>query len=133
VETNDPDLLLADVPLPKMLAKAASGVPRTLGYLGNGPMPGLGHRFGPNPDAFGAEGLGGQFGFCDPASNIAVGYVRNDLAIMDVQQPGITRVLYDCARKLGHDVFTPAPTPRVRRAVESAAGAYLRRKIAVRA
>ena len=29
VETNDPDLLMADVPLPRMMAKAAAGVPRT--------------------------------------------------------------------------------------------------------
>jgi CubicO group peptidase (beta-lactamase class C family) len=132
VETNDPDVLMAEIPMPRMLAKAAAGVPRTLGYLGNGPMPGLGHRFGPNPDAYGAEGLGGQFAFCDPDSSIAVGYVRSDLAVIDVLQPRLTNVLYECARRLGHRVHTPPPTPRLRGFVESAAGAYLRRKVGVR-
>jgi CubicO group peptidase (beta-lactamase class C family) len=133
VETNDPDLLMAEIPMPRMLAKAAAGVPRTLGYLGNGAMPGLGHRFGPNPAAYGAEGLGGQFAFCDIDSDIAVGFVRSDLAVVDDLQPHLTNVLYDCARKLGHPVPAAKPTPKVRGLVESAAGAYLRRKVAVRA
>ncbi len=132
VETNDPDLLMAEIPVPRLLARAASGVPRTLGYLGNGPMPGLGHRFGPNPAAFGAEGLGGQYAFCDPDSNVAVGYVRSDLAVLDVLQPHLTKVLYECSRRLGNQVHTPAPTPRLRALTESTAGAYLRRRVAVR-
>lgn len=133
IEGNEPDVLTADVTLPKFLAKAAAaGVPRTFGSMGNGAMPGLGHRFGPNPSAYGVEGLGGQFAFADATSGIAVGYVRNDLAVMDVVQPTLTKVLYDCARELGHPVFVSPPTPRLRGLVESAAGAYLRRKVAVR-
>jgi CubicO group peptidase (beta-lactamase class C family) len=133
VESNEPDALSGDVTLPRFLAKAAAaGVPRTFGSMGNGAMPGLGHRFGPNPVAYGVEGLGGQYAFCDPDSRIAVGYVRNDLAVMDVLQPTLTRVLYDCARDLGHPVFTPPATPRLRGLLESAAGSYLRRKVAVR-
>src|SRR5262249_8528105 len=34
---------------------------------------------GPNPGAFGHFGSGGSVGFCDPAADVAVGYVMNDL------------------------------------------------------
>ena len=34
---------------------------------------------GPNPGAFGHFGTGGSVGFCDPAADVAVGYVMNDL------------------------------------------------------
>jgi CubicO group peptidase (beta-lactamase class C family) len=131
VAQNEPDLLLADVALPRMLANASAPVPRTLGYLGNGALPGLGHRFGPNPDAFGVEGLGGQFAFCDPRSNVAVGYVRSDLAVVDVLQPTLTNLLYACAREAGHDVFVRPRPPRVKAALEGAAGAFMRRRVAV--
>lgn len=53
--------------------------PRALGYHGNfagmgGPM-----VFGPNPEAFGHLGLGGgvQVGCCDPANEVAIGFVRS--------------------------------------------------------
>jgi CubicO group peptidase (beta-lactamase class C family) len=128
VETNTPDALMTEIPLPRMMATKDSPVPRTLGYLGNGAMPGLGHRFGPNPEAFGAEGLGGQFGFADRRSRIAVGYVRSDLAIVDVLQPKLTRLVYECAATLGHDVhLAPAFTLK-----QKVAGALLRRAVAVR-
>jgi CubicO group peptidase (beta-lactamase class C family) len=128
VETNTPDVLMAEIPLPRMLASKEAPVPRTLGYLGNGVMPGLGHRFGPNPEAYGAEGLGGQFGFADPRSRISVGYVRSDLAVVDVLQPRLTRLVYECAARLGHDVH-PVPVPKVHQRL---AGALLRRTVAVR-
>ena len=132
VASSLPDLLMSEIPLPKILADKEAPVPRTLGYLGNGVMPGLGHRFGPNPDAFGAEGLGGQFGFCDPRSRISIGYVRSDLALIDVLQPQLTPIVYDCAAKLGHDVFV-APAPGfAKKTLDRAAGALLRRKVAVR-
>jgi CubicO group peptidase (beta-lactamase class C family) len=131
VVLNVPDLLMEDVPMPRMLAAKAAPVPRTLGYLGNGAMVGLGPRFGPNPDAFGVEGLGGQFAFCDPESRVAVGYVRSDLAVVDVLQVELTRALYSCARALGHQVHTPAPPSRLRAALQGTARAYLRRKVAV--
>ena len=119
--------------MPRMLANATAEVKRTLGYLGNGPMLGLGHRFGPNPAAFGVEGLGGQFAFCDRTSQIGVGYVRNDLAVADVLQPTLTKTLYRCARELGVPVYTPGRIPWHKAVLDSAAGAYSRRKLAVRA
>jgi CubicO group peptidase (beta-lactamase class C family) len=127
VETNTPDVLMAEIPLPRMMASKEAPVPRTLGYLGNGAMPGLGHRFGPNPEAFGAEGLGGQFGFADRRSRIAVGYVRSDLAVVDVLQPQLTRLVYECAAKLGHDVVVPTTTLS-----QKVIGALVRRLVAVR-
>ncbi len=126
IASNLPDLMMSEVPLPRMLADKETPVPRTFGHLGNGPMPGLGHRFGPNPDAFGAEGLGGQFGFCDRDARIAVGYVRSDLALVDVLQPTVTRELYRCAQQLGHDV-TVAPS------VSRVSGALVRRLMATKA
>lgn len=128
VETNVPDLLMSEIPLPRMMAPKDAGVPRTLGYLGNGPMPGLGHRFGPNPDAFGAEGLGGQFGFADPHGRVSVGYVRSDLAVVDVLQPTLTNALYRCAAALGHEVH-PVPAMGLTKRLT---GAFLRRAVAVR-
>jgi CubicO group peptidase (beta-lactamase class C family) len=126
VVSNVPDLLMAEVPLPRMMAGKEQPVPRTTGYLGNGAMPGLGHRFGPRPDAFGVEGLGGQFGFCDRSGGIAVGYVRSDLALVDVLQPTVTRELYRCAAELGHDVQVGPRPSRVQ-------GALVRRTMAARA
>ena len=75
--------------------------------------------------AFGAQGLGGQFGFCDRAANVAVGYVRSDLALVDVLQLTVTRELYRCAKQLGHDVTA---VPRVARV----SGALVRRLKATR-
>jgi CubicO group peptidase (beta-lactamase class C family) len=34
---------------------------------------------GPNPYAFGHFGAGGSLGFCDPGTNMAFGYVTNDM------------------------------------------------------
>ena len=132
IASNTPDVLMSEVPMPRMLAGKEPLVPRTLGYLGNGVMAGLGHRFGPNPDAFGAEGLGGQFAFCDRQSRISVGYVRSDLAMIDVLQPTLTPLVYECAARLGHDVYVPEPVGLAKKVVGRAAGALLRRRVAVR-
>ena len=89
------DVAFAELPsnlITKQLAKTPQL--RTIGQIGNVSMLGLGQRFGPNPNAYGAEGLGGQFGFCDPEANIAVGYVRSELAFLDVLQPTLTNELY---------------------------------------
>ena len=101
------------------------------GHLGNGAMPGLGNRFGPNPNAFGAEGLGGQFGFCDRQPDIAVGYVRSELAAFDVLQAQLTRELYRCAAAQGsrgdhREVFAAVSGSSI-----AALGAYVRRRFAV--
>ena len=132
VVQNETDALLTDLKVPRLASGLTSGkTPRTLGYLGNQAIPGLASRFGPNPDAFGVEGLGGQYGYCDPQSNIAVGFVRNDLAMLEVLQPRLTAAVYDCARVLGHDVFVPPPVPRWKAAVLGAVGSQLRRRVAV--
>ena len=93
-------------------------------------MLGLGNRFGPNPAAYGAEGLGGQFGFCDPQAHISVGFVRSELAVIEVLQPTLTRELYRCAEALGHEVSL-VPRSHVRRLANRALGAFARRRLAV--
>ncbi|MCU1587125.1 MAG: beta-lactamase [Frankiales bacterium] len=128
VVQNEPDVTLAGVDVPRLAAGLTKAkTPRTFGFLGNGSLPGLPARFGPHPDAFGAEGLGGQYGYCDPVSGIAVGFVRNDLAMIEVLQPQLTAAVYECARRLGHDVFTGPSVPRWKAAL----GRQLRRRIAV--
>jgi CubicO group peptidase (beta-lactamase class C family) len=120
VQTCSPDLLAEEVAMPRLLRQDA-GVPRTLGYLGNGGAPGLPRRFGPNPRAYGAEGLGGQFAFCDPANRLAVGYVRSDCVAIDLFQGRLTQEVYRCASRLGLlPVVPPAPSfaaSRVQRAL----------------
>jgi len=61
----------------------------------------------------------------------APAFVRNDLAIVEVLQPQLTAAVYDCARELGHDVYTPAPLPRWKSAVMGAVGGQLRKRVAV--
>jgi CubicO group peptidase (beta-lactamase class C family) len=132
VVSTQPDLMLTSLEVPRVLAgvtKAPS--PRTLGYLGNTPIPGIGERFGPNPEAYGAEGLGGQYGFCDRQSNISVGFIRSELAVIDVLHVELTNVLYDCARALGHDVYTPPKKSLPSRLGDKALGAYMRKRVAV--
>jgi CubicO group peptidase (beta-lactamase class C family) len=132
VVAREPDLMMTELNAPRLLAGLTKApVPRTVGYLGNSPIPGIGGRFGPNLAAFGAEGLGGQYGYCDRQSNIAVGFVRNDLAVLDVLQSTLTNVVYDCAHRLGHDVFVTPTPPRPRRYVNRALGAYVRSHVAV--
>jgi CubicO group peptidase (beta-lactamase class C family) len=132
VVQNETDALMADLKVPRLAAGMTRGrTPRTLGYLGNAATPGLGHRFGPNPDAFGAEGLGGQEGYCDRQSNIAVGFVRSELAVIDVLQSRLTDLVYECARAQGHDVYEPPRVPRWKAAALGVLGSQLRRRIAV--
>ncbi|HEX3898129.1 MAG TPA: serine hydrolase domain-containing protein [Mycobacteriales bacterium] len=132
VVSRQPDQMLVSLEVPRLLRGIAKApLPRTLGYLGNTAIPGIGYRFGPNPEAFGAEGLGGQFGFCDRQSNIAVGFVRSELAVIDVLQAGMTNVLYDCARHAGLDVYTPPKKSLPGRAGDRALGGYMRRRVAV--
>jgi CubicO group peptidase (beta-lactamase class C family) len=120
---SEPDYVMADVEVGQRFAKRLAKISRTKGFLGNASIPGLGPRFGPNPDAFGAEGLGGQHGWCDVRSRIAVGYVRSQHAFVDGAQAHLDSLLYSCARAAGHDVFQPARPSVVSRAL----GAYTRR------
>ncbi|MCU1594185.1 MAG: beta-lactamase [Frankiales bacterium] len=132
VVQNETDELMVDLPVPKLASALTKGkTPRTVGHLGNMAMPGIGARFGPNPKAYGAEGLGGQEGFCDVESGIAVGFVRSDLAMMDTFQPAVTNVLYECARKQGRSVFVPPAVPRWKAPAVRALGTFMRKRIGV--
>lgn len=124
VEICEPDLLMKEVAMPKLLSSDA-GVPRTLGYLGNGGAGGLPQRFGPVPEAYGAEGLGGQFAFADRANRISVGYVRSDCAPMDLFQGRLTQELYRCAERLGMLRSAPPSPSRGKRLVQRALVGYL--------
>jgi CubicO group peptidase (beta-lactamase class C family) len=132
VVSSQRDEMLATLPVPRLLAGLAKApAPRTLGYLGNTPIPGIGHRFGPNPEAFGAEGLGGQYGYCDRKSNISVGYIRSELAVIDILQPTVTNVVYECARALGHDVYKPPRQQPGQAIANRMLGRYMRKRVAV--
>ena len=52
-----------------------------LGYTRESPalVPGLPRQHGPNDDAFGHMGAGGQVAFADPVAGVGVGFVRNHL------------------------------------------------------
>ncbi len=125
---NEPDAAFEGVKVGRLAAGITKAkTPRTLGFIGNVALPGLPSRFGPNPDAYGAEGLGGQYGYCDRRSRIAIGFVRNDLAMLEVLQPQLTAEVYRCAKKLGHDVYVAPPVPRWKAAL----GAQLRKRVQV--
>jgi len=131
VATRTPDTLFADAPRTLITKRAVkSPAPRTIAHLGNMSMFGLGNRFGPTAAAYGAEGLGGQFGFCDPRADISVGFVRSELAVVEVLPPPLTRELYLCAEALGHDVSLVRRS-HVRRLADRALGAFARRTLAV--
>lgn len=133
VISSRPDAAFAQLEGGRLLGQLATApAPRTVGHLGNAPLLAVGNRFGPNPNAYGAEGLGGQFGFCDPDAHIAVGYVRSELAAFDIFQATLTRELYRCAAAAGHSVTVtePPPTP-MKRLLGSAVEAYARRRLTV--
>ena len=52
-------------------------------------------------------------------------------AIVGPETLALTTVLYDCARRLGHDVYVPPKKSAPRAAVERVLGGYLRRKLTV--
>jgi CubicO group peptidase (beta-lactamase class C family) len=70
---------------------------RTLGYLINPALPGGVHTFGPNVNAYGHDGSGGQVAFCDTEKRIAVGFVRNDLGVSPRFSNRLIASLYQCA------------------------------------
>ncbi len=132
VVQNEADELMVDLPVPRFAsAITRATTPRTIGYLGNNALPGVGNRFGPNPAAYGAEGMGGQEGFCDRESGIAVGFVRSDLAMVDTFQPRLTRALYNSALRKGHAVYEAPMAPRWKSLAPTAVGSYLRRRLEV--
>lgn len=129
--SNQPDVAIKQLSDSWVLSRLGdTPVARTLGHLGNSGLPGLGNKFGPNPNAYGAEGLGGQYGFCDPDAKIAVGYVRSELAAFDVLQATLTGELYRCAAATGRTVTLVKSSPW-KRTANAAVAAYAWRRIAV--
>jgi CubicO group peptidase (beta-lactamase class C family) len=58
---------------------------------------------GPNDDAFGHMGAGGQIGFADPTAHVACGFVRNHLENQALPLMGacLVDVLYSCLKDKG--------------------------------
>jgi CubicO group peptidase (beta-lactamase class C family) len=52
-------------------------IARALGYWRNKPVSPRPQGFGPNDEAFGHTGIGGQIGFCDPKARVGAAYVRS--------------------------------------------------------
>jgi CubicO group peptidase (beta-lactamase class C family) len=74
-----------------------------LGYTRESPavVPGLPRQHGPNDEAFGHMGAGGQVAFADPTTGIGVGFVRNHLEFQALPLMGASLVaaLYECRRE----------------------------------
>ena len=69
-------------------------VSRGLGFWLNR-LPGtLGNRMGPNDEAFGHGGAGGQIGFADPVRNVSVGFVRSQLSMLPTFSDALLAALY---------------------------------------
>ena len=52
-------------------------IARALGYWRNKVLTSRPQGFGPNEEAFGHTGVGGQIGFCDPKARVGAAYVRS--------------------------------------------------------
>jgi CubicO group peptidase (beta-lactamase class C family) len=72
-----------------------------LGYTREPPslIPGLPRQHGPNDEAFGHMGAGGQIAFADPVARIGCGFVRNHLEnqAMPLMGACLVDALYRCA------------------------------------
>jgi CubicO group peptidase (beta-lactamase class C family) len=81
---------------------AVMGTPSrwALGYSRESPaiVPGLPRQHGPNDDAFGHMGAGGQIGFADPVARVGCGFVRNQLEnqAMPFMGAALVEALYQC-------------------------------------
>ncbi len=71
-------------------------ITRGLGYVRNVPPPGRPASMGPNPEAFGHGGVGGQFGFSDPVARVGVAGVRNHYASFSLAPLYLNAALYGC-------------------------------------
>ena len=62
-------------------------------------IPGLPRQHGPNDEAFGHMGAGGQIAFADPVARIGCGFVRNHLEnqAMPLMGACLVDALYRCA------------------------------------
>jgi CubicO group peptidase (beta-lactamase class C family) len=81
---------------------AVMGVPTrwALGYTREPPalVPGLPRQHGPNDEAFGHMGAGGQIGFADPVARVGCAFVRNHLEnqAMPFMGASVVDALYQC-------------------------------------
>ena len=89
---------------------AVMGVPTrwAVGYTLESPplVPGSPPMHGPSGGAFGHMGAGGQIGFADPSTKVAVGFVRNHLENQALPLMGavLVDVLYSCLGEGGAGV-----------------------------
>lgn len=69
-----------------------------LGYSRHQPseLPGVPDQMGPNDEAFGHGGLGGQLGFADPVARVGVGFVRSHLEAPHISAGFVVDALYRC-------------------------------------
>ena len=98
-----PDALLAGVRTGGRRWLLGVPVRRSLGFQLNPRNRGERPRFGPNPNSYGHDGLGGQLGFCDPDARIAVGFLRSDLSPSTAFSSELIRALYRCAGPARHN------------------------------
>jgi CubicO group peptidase (beta-lactamase class C family) len=93
-----PDVMLTSV-MPRWIrGRLSTPVRRTLGYLINPAMPGgKVHTFGPNLNAYGHDGAGGQIAYCDAENGISVGFIRSDLGSSSRFSNQLIDSLYQCA------------------------------------
>jgi CubicO group peptidase (beta-lactamase class C family) len=56
-----------------------------------------GARLGPSADSYGHAGAGGQLGFSDPSTGIAIGYVRSHLTVEPRPWDALVDAVYSCA------------------------------------
>jgi CubicO group peptidase (beta-lactamase class C family) len=76
---------------------AGTAVRRTLGFM----LPAV-EMGDPRPlTAFGHPGMGGSCGFADPAHRLAMGYVMNQMKIVDARFTDLCRVVYACLDTAG--------------------------------
>jgi CubicO group peptidase (beta-lactamase class C family) len=59
-------------------------------------VPGMPSIFGPNPDAFGMTGGGGNFGFADPKNRVSGGFVRNHYCNTFALSANLVQAVYAC-------------------------------------
>jgi CubicO group peptidase (beta-lactamase class C family) len=76
-----------------------------VGYTREPPalIPGLPSQHGPNDEAFGHMGAGGQIGFADPVAGVGCGFVRNHLEnqAMPFMGASLVDALYSCLGSAG--------------------------------
>jgi CubicO group peptidase (beta-lactamase class C family) len=105
-----PDQLMTDTGVPGLARLLSKPTKRTIGYMKNPSMLMEAPRFGPNPEAFGHDGAGGQIAFCDLENRISVGFVRNDLTSVSKGSTRLITALYECAAAIGSSASTATPS-----------------------